>query len=266
MPVTRFDIGFETGPGIAGGVPGRGGRNHAGAAAATAPALRAALLGLVLAASGLGPVFVPAPAAAQTAPEENPLVQRNVPAEATAENAVVARDRALAAGQRLAYERMAGQLGLSTGASDSQIESMVQSLVIESERITPRGYAARITVNFNPSRVGARAPSGSAAAAAPSPAAQPGRGGPAVTTVDAVARYRSFPEWVEITRRLGSAGPVARVEVVTVSGDMARLRLALRSQPPEAAAELGAAGLQLNPGPIDARPGEGWRLSLAGGR
>jgi hypothetical protein len=264
MPERRFDVGRID---IAGGGPatgaGRGDRNHRAGAAATAGLLRAALFGLALGAGALSPALT-APALAQAMPEENPLVQRNVPAEATAENAVVARDRALAAGQRLAYERMAQQLGLARGIPDSQIEAMVQSLVIESERITPRGYAARITVNFSAGAAGAaRAP---AQAGGPATPGQPARGAPAVASVEAVARYRSFPEWVEITRRLGAAAPVARVEVVTIAGDMARLRIGLRSQPPEAAQELAGVGLALNPGPIDARPGEGWRLSLAGGR
>lgn len=243
MPGTRIDIA------------GRGGRNHARATAATARGIRAVVLGFALL-LGLG-----GGAVAQAVPEDNPRIQRNVPAEATAENAVVARDRALTSGQRLAYERMAAQLNLPRGLSDQQIQGMVQSLVIESERITPRGYSARITVNFAGGRTPAPATDPGTAA---SPAAA-GRG-PAVTTVEAMARYRSFPEWVELNRRLTAAAPVARVEVVTISGDMARLRVALRSQPAEAAAALADAGVALSLGPMDARPGEGWRVSLAGGR
>ena len=225
-------------------------------------ALLAATLGVAV------PALHATPAVAQATPDENPLVQRGVPAEATAETAVIARDQALVAGQRLAYDRMAAALGLPRGIPDSQIEGMVQSLVIESERITNRAYTARLTVNFNPARVGGaagRVPSAPGATTA-SPTAPASTGGPAVATVDALVRYRSFPEWVEITRRLSTAPPVARVEVVTVAGDMARLRLALRQQPPEAAAELAASGIALAPGPIDARPGEGWRLGLAGSR
>jgi hypothetical protein len=198
---------------------------------------------------------LPAPLAAQTAeaPADNPLVQRNVPAEATAENAVIARDRALASGQRIAYQRMAAALGLPQGASDQQIEAMVSSLVIESERITPRGYTARITVNFNPSGAAARA-------AQPAPGGAVG--GPAVASVEALARYRSFPEYVDLRRRLAQQPGVARVEVLAISGEAARLRLALRSQPQQAAAELAQGGLALDQG----APGEGWRLGLAGAR
>jgi hypothetical protein len=247
-----------------------------GAHRATFAGGRPAAMAVILLAAGLAgglPPLGAGAALAQATAEDNPLVQRGVPAEATAETSVIARDQALSAGQRIAYDRMAAALGLARGIPDSQIEGMVQSLVIESERITTRSYTARITVNFNPGRVagaGGRVPA-AAQAASPAPgAAVPGIpsgiGGPAVASVDAVVRYRSFPEWVEINRRLAAAPPIARVQVVTVAGDMARLRLALRSQPPEAAAELAESGIALAPGPIDARPGEGWRLSLAGGR
>ena len=245
------------------------GRNHARARPAIGGAIAAALALLVLGAGLPALAQLPGTGAGVA---DDPLVQRGVPADATAENAVVARDRALVSGQRVAYERMAATLGLPRSLPDQQIEQLVSSLVIESERVTARGYSARITVNFNPQRVaGGRAPGGaSAPLAGPafgtlSPgAAQPS--GPAVATVEAVARYRSFPEWVEITRRLGAAPAVSRMEVLTVSGEMARVRLALRSQPPDAAAELAQGGLLLGPAGMDARPGEGWRLGLVGAR
>ncbi len=256
MPVVRFIAVMMA------GTTRRRGRNHAGVPAATAG--RRALLAVCL--------LLPATdALAQALPDANPYRQTGVPAEATAENAVVARDRALAAGQRLAYERMANQLGLSARAlSDSQIEQLVSSLVIESERITPRGYSGRITVNFNPARVGGggSAPGIAGAAQPPGAAPAPNRG-PAVATLEAVARYATFPEWVEITRRLNASPAIARVEVVSVAGDAARLRLGLRAQAPEAANELAGSGLLLGPvvpSAMDARSGDGWRLTLAGFR
>jgi hypothetical protein len=235
----------------------RGGKNHGGAAAAIAA------LSLWLLCAAATPLLAQAlpPAAG-----ESPLVQRNVPAEATAENAVVARDRALIAGQRVAYERLASQMGLATGLSDSQIEALVQSIVIESERVTTNRYTGRITVNFNPARIsgGAAAAGGAAGQAPGQPGARPGA--PAVTTLDAVARYGSFREWLELNRRLKASAQVAGVEVVTISGQMARLRVGLRSDAASAAADMAAGGLALGPAPMGAPPGEGWRLSLAGGR
>ncbi|WP_372621082.1 hypothetical protein [Falsiroseomonas sp.] len=250
MPVGRKGAHL----GNACGTAPRAGRgdNHGRRGGAIAWSLAAALLGTGLAAGGAMPLR---PAAAQ----ENPLVQRGIPAEATAENAVVARDRALASGQRIAYERMAAALGLPRNLSDARIEAQVASLVIESERITPRGYSARITVNFNP-------PGGGVALAPPPAIPGAPSGGPAVATVEAVAGFRSLPEYVEITRRLSASPAVARYEVVSVSGQAALLRLSLRSQPQAAAAELGRSGLSLARGQ-DPRPGgEGWHLGLAGGR
>lgn len=223
------------------------GDNHARGRDATWGAIVALLLALCLAA---------APAGAQ----DSPLVQRDVPAEATAENAVVARERALAAGQRLAYERMAAQLGLPRGLSDAQIEAQVASLVIESERVTPRGYAARITVNFRQPG-SARAPAGpgegpQVAGAVP--------GAATAATVDAIARYRSFPEYAELQRRLKASPAVSRVEVVTVAGDMARLRVSLRSQPMDAVSTLADGGVALMPPGTETPQREGWRLGLGG--
>lgn len=245
-------------------VSARTGRNHRG--------WLAAICGVLLGLHG-----APAPVAAQALPPlppssplggvplssgDSPLVQRGVPAEATAENAVVARDQALINGQRIAYERLATQLGLQRGLSDQQIEQLVTSLVIEQERVTANRYTGRITVNFNPARV-----QGAGGVVPPASAGGMQRpGGPTVATLDAIARYRSFGEWAELNRRLGAAGPVARVEVVTISGEMARLRLALRSQPDVATGELAAGGVLLGPAPIGAPLGEGWRVGLAGGR
>jgi hypothetical protein len=246
----------------------RSGNNHAAGGSATRLRSVLRVLLLLLAMALATPVLA----------QDDPLVQRGVPAEATAETAVLAREQALNNGQRLAYERMATSLGMNPRASDAQIEGMVRSLIIESERISNRSYTARITVNFNAQRVaaaGGRAPASPAApplegapAATPAPAA-----GPAVTTVEAIATYRSFAEWIEITRRLSTAAPVSRVQVVAVAADGARLRLSLRTMPPEAAADLANSGLAFSPTMADPRlppspvPGrEGWRLSLAGAR
>jgi hypothetical protein len=159
---------------------------------------------------------------------------------------------------------MASALGLPTSLPDRQIEELVQSLVIESERITPTRYIGQVTVNFSASRVAALR-SGGAPAVAGTPGTQAAarQAGPAVSVVEAVARYRSFPEWVEITRRLSASPQVARVDVVSIAPDMARLRLALRAEAPDAAAQMAQGGLALTPA-IPPMPGEGWRLSLGG--
>ena len=251
---------------------GRRGFNHARRAAATAAAL---VLAVLLAAA--------TPAAAQfAAPDQSAgalagpsLTQRGIPAEATAENGVLAREKALAAGRRLAWEKLAAEAGAPAGGlSDSRIEAMVASIVIEQERTSPTRYTGRITVNFDPGR--ARAALGSrggaiaggneapaSAGALPAIAAPP-PGPPASSWVDAVATYRSLNEWLELKRRLGGAGPVASVDVVGIAVDAARLRLGLRAPAQAAAGDLAALGIALAPVRGGA-PGETWRVGLAGG-
>jgi hypothetical protein len=245
----------------------------------------------VLLAAGL---LLLAPAAlAQGEGGGNPFSQRGVPAEASAENGVLARERALAAGRRAAWQRLTGQAGGGPNLSDSQIEDLVDSIVIEQERVTPQRYTGQITVNFNPGRVrGARggertaALTGGAAAAAPPPggggtsaappvdplaplgAARPG--GPASTWLTAVATYRSMEEWLELQRRLRGAGPVASLEIQGIATDRARLRLGLRAPGPVAAEELAGLGVVMQPMTMGMGPDQTWavglgRAGLAGG-
>lgn len=225
------------------------GKNHAAALIATA------LL-----------AFAPMAPRAEEAPGAISFTQRGVPAEATAENGVIARERALAAGRRAAWERIASAAGVTRTLSDAQIEAMVSSIIIEEERTSPTRYAGRITVNFNPAR--ARAYTGGAGTAeATPPGGAPGPGDgrppapqPAATTVEAVALYGSLEEWLELRRRL--RGATARLEVMAISTDRARLRLGLRVAPGAAAEELARQGISFAPG--SGAPGDAWRVGLAG--
>jgi hypothetical protein len=255
--------------------------NHARGAAATAArvGLAAASAALLLLATAAPALAQPFPAEQAATPAAGPsLTQRGIPAEATAENGVLARERALAAGRRLAWERLASEAGASPGSlSDNQIEAMVASIVIEQERVTPTRYSGRITVNFNPSRV--RSALGSRATAAARPEAAPAergdgtaalpsvaapQGPPASNWVEAVATYRSLNEWIELRRRLTGAGPVASVDVVGIAVDAARVRIGLRAPAQAAAGELAALGIAMVP-VRGAAPGETWRVGLAGG-
>ena len=204
-----------------------------------------------------------------------PLVsysQRGIPAEASAENGVIARDRAHAAARRIAWDRLAGGLGITRAASDAQIEAMVASIVIEEERILAQRYAGRLTVNFNPSRVRAFGEGGTAAGRGDPRVAPDPRGAEAPpliappraasASITAVARYGSLSEWLEIRRRLSGGGAVAAMQVMAIATDRAVLRLSLRSVPTVAAEELARAGITL--APPAGGPGEGWRLGLAG--
>ncbi|WP_137125622.1 hypothetical protein [Roseomonas sp. HF4] len=227
------------------------GKNHAARLLATV------LLGLA--------VTIPAARAQEEAPATVSYVQRGVPAEATAENGVIARERALASGRRAAWDRIASAAGVSRSLTDAQIEAMVASIVIEEERTSPTRYSGRITVNFVPSRV--RAVTGGAAAAEAGQGTPPGGEAPSrppppvvpTATVEAVALYGSLNEWLELRRRLAAS---ARLEVVAISTDRARLRLGLRGAPAVAAEELARQGVSLVPG--SGAPGDAWRVGLAG--
>lgn len=202
------------------------------------------LMGLIV----VGLVLLAPPAQAQQ-PEYS---QRGVPAEATAENGVVARDRALASARRIAWGRVAGD-NAARSLTDAQIEALVESIIIEEERTGPTRYAGVVTVNFR--RSGSQAVlSGVDPATALAP-----RNMATVATVEATARYGSMTEWLEIRRRLAAAPEVARIDVVAISVDRARLRIALRAAPPAAAEALVEAGILLAP---QAGAPDPWRVGL----
>lgn len=219
-------------------------------------------------------MLAPVPAAraqdeAAAPPAVVSFTQRGVPAEATAENGVIARERALANGRRAAWERIASAGGSTRTLSDAQIEAMVSSIIIEEERTSPTRYTGRITVNFNPGRARAYVSGGGSGATADAGGAsgQPGSSdrrpqGPvtAAATVEVVALYGSLNEWLELRRRL--SGAAARMEVVAISTDRARLRVGLRSAPAVAAEELATQGITMTPG--SGAPGDAWRVGLAG--
>jgi len=185
------------------------------------------------------------------------LVERGVPAEAVAENAVLARERALAAGQREAYRRIAARAGLPPTLSDAEIDALVESLTIEEERSTRTGYSARITVVFSGAAIAARG----RGEAPPPPGG--GVGGPAAAVIEAAAAYATFPEWIELRRRLAAHPQVARVEILAIATDGARLRLSLRAAPEAAAEALAGSGLALQP--AEGRQGIAWRVGLGRG-
>lgn len=226
-------------------------------------ALRRGVLGLALAG-----VFC-LPLAAQ----DNPLVQRGVPAEATAANAVAAREVAHASAARIAFQRMAEGLGEPRAAPpDSQLDRMVAAIIIEEERTTATRYIGRVTVQFSAGAVSAAlgrtiGGGGVAGGAAPGAGAGAGAGGlalnipmAATSTVEADAVLGSLPAWLELRRRLLQSGSVVSVEVLAMSMDTARVRLGLRTLPAEAAATLAAVGLFIESG------GPVWQVGLAGAR
>nr|WP_314074497.1 hypothetical protein [uncultured Roseococcus sp.] len=194
--------------------------------------------------------------------QDNPLVQRGVPAEAAAGNAVAARDQAYANARRLAFQRMAEALGGNIQTpSDAQLERMVAAMIVEDERTSSTRYTGHLTVQFSPAQVSAltgRSFAGTGGAGA--------AGGMALNIpmaaqahIEASTQFNSFQEWLELRRRLRASNSVASIDVVAISPDAARMRLGLRQPPNEAAAALGAAGVAVS------QDGGRWQLGLGGG-
>jgi hypothetical protein len=98
-------------------------------------------------------VLHPGPAAAQAT---DPFTVRNVSVDVSAENAGIARDRALAEGQRQAYESLLQRLTVSADwprlprLSDSELENAVLDVGIDQEKRSSVRYLATLSVRFKP--------------------------------------------------------------------------------------------------------------------
>lgn len=162
-----------------------------------------------------------------------------IAAEATAETAIAARERAIAAGLRsawlalLARQAPAEEARLGAVSAD-ELERLVESYEVENERLGATRYAATLTVNFRPDRVRSLL------------AATPGRA-PAAR-LEVAAPLQGVNDWVELRRRLANAPAVGGYELLSLSRREARLALSLPGGAAGAAA-LEQAGLRLADGP-----------------
>ena len=164
---------------------------------------------------------------------------RGIAAEATAETATAARERAIAAGLRSAWAALLAREAPEAEArlvavSAEELDRLVESFEVENERVGATRYAATLTVHFRPDRVRsllatvpARAPAG---------------------RIEVVAPLSRVNDWVELRRRLASAPAVSGVELLALSRREARLALSLPYGRAGVAA-LEAAGLRLGDGP-----------------
>ena len=194
------------------------------------------------------------------------LTQRGVPVQATAENGVVAQERAFAAGRRTAWDRIQGMVNAPRRPTDAELDRMVRSIVIEQETTGPQRYTGRMTIQFDAEAVQSFAESGEVRAATPpSRTASEAPGNvtpptPVLASLEAVARYGSLNEWLEIRRRVVAAG--AKLDVMAITTDRAHLNLGLRVPVGIAPETFGQHGLQLTPG--TGAQNDQWRLGLAG--
>lgn len=215
------------------------------------------------------------------AAQDNPLVQRGVPAQGLAADAVTARERAHAAATRTAFQQMMRALGISRATpSDGQLAQMVAAIIIEQERTGPNRYDGRLTIQFSAGAISALIgrPVG---AAVGEPGGEPG-GGPvarpsgetgeeppaaglnipmaATGSVLATARHGSLDGWVELRRRLLESPAVVSVDVLAMTMETARVRLGLSQPPDAAAAALAASGIMVEPDGAD------WQVGLGFGQ
>lgn len=209
------------------------------------------------------------------AAQDNPLVQRGVPAQGLAADAVTARERAHAAATRTAFQQMMRALGISRATpSDGQLAQMVAAIIIEQERTTPNRYDGRLTIQFSAGAVSAligRPVGVPAGGPAGGPTGAPGDAGeeppPALNipmaatgSVLATARHGSLDGWVELRRRLLESPAVVSVDVLGMTMETARLRLGLSQPPDAAAAALAASGIMVEPDGAD------WQVGLGFGQ
>ncbi len=199
------------------------------------------------------------------AAQDNSMRQTGIIVDATAADAVQARDRALAQGRRDAFNRLAAATGApAPSLSDAQIEAMVASMIIEQERVSSTRYSGRITVVFGGgvrNVLGGVAAGGGAPAVA-NPMATAMAGQPASNFVEASTSFGSLAQWLAIRRQVLRAGPVASLDIIAISTDGARLRLGLRVPAAEAVNALASGGVVLSP---PGGPGDTWRVGLGGG-
>ena len=203
-----------------------------------------------------------APVTATEPPPIN-LTQRGIPAEASAENGVLARERALAAGRRLPGSGRCRKPGCRPPRCPTG-RSRIWSVPSSSSRNAPppTRYTGRITVVFNPNRV--RAALGGRPGWRRAPPRRPvAAATPASNWVEAVATYSSMGEWLELQRRLKRrlAGCVGRYPRHRGGCGAAAGRAAVPGD--LAASDLATLGVALEPaaGP----PGLSWHLGLARG-
>lgn len=101
----------------------------------------------------------PAAAQASEVPAVNPFVVDDVPIEATAKNAVDARNEGIIQGQQTALKMLAERM-LSKESADSMatpdpatLAALLQDFEVREERLSANGYRAKMRATFNPGAV-----------------------------------------------------------------------------------------------------------------
>jgi hypothetical protein len=84
---------------------------------------------------------------------------RNVPVDVTAENATIARERAIVQGQRIAFDRLLERMTLAedkaalSKPTDAELGGMIQNFEVQEERLSSVRYVAQLAFGFRPDAV-----------------------------------------------------------------------------------------------------------------
>ncbi len=172
---------------------------------------------IALALVGCGPTLAAAP-----------YVVSGVPVDVTAADAAMARDQAIAEGQRKAFSMLMEQLvGVEKAATiqtpdDAQLAGMVQDFEVESERLSSVRYIGVMTYRFDAASIDAII--GKPADGMPDVTIGAVPSGP-VQTLSVVVPIASLRDWVEIQRRLSGIPSVQRAEVRSLARTEGELNL-----------------------------------------
>jgi hypothetical protein len=182
---------------------------------------------------------------------DDPWEVRDVAVDASAENALAARDKAIAQGYARAFEALAARLTAGSTATPhpdlSQLDSLVRDFEVQSERGSATRWIGVLTVRFRPDRTQAylaRSGARIAAGALDTPGEAPALAGVEPWTGPAqrfglVLPIGSLADWISARDALQRTPGTKKVELtglarnqariaIDYAGDVERLRTALQ--------------------------------------
>ena len=201
----------------------------------------------------------PAPTAAAAAPQVDPFTVTGVAIDVPVSDPQSARDTALLAAERQAFQKLKAQLAAGDPSaanmaepSDSQLAHMVQNFAVSGEKVSAKRYVGSFTVRFRPNVVGHGVAAESAEAAAATPEAT------ANASLTATYRFASLADWTATQQRLRASGAVKDTELQAIGRGYVKVALHYAGTPDALNHALAAQGLSLS------QAADGWTLAEQG--
>lgn len=172
-----------------------------------------------------------------------------------------ARDQALVAAQRQAYQKLKEQVAAASpgttlpDANDQQLNKLMQTFEVAGERISARRYIGSYTIRFRPAAV-QHAASGEIAGAPVDAAATT-----TASSLVALSRFRLLPDWVETERRLRQTPGVTGVDIAAIGRAYVKVEVRFTGTREALVAALSNADIDLSQNP--AVPDQ-WQLQRRG--